>query len=303
MRPAQTLRRAAASVAVSLVLLTAVAGAVAADPPDGHSHGGGKPAIPPGQAKKGSDTDDPPPGNAGTVKVHRSTTADADRRNEPKVCSFRIVGFGFPDDADLDLSIVGHGGPNAGPGTFDGHVGAGQLSPAGDFAIPGPSLPAGMYKLFVENTTAPGGAKQKVFKVECAGAPGGGTDGTDAGGDTGGTDTGGTDTGGTDTGGTDTGGTDTGGTDTGGTDTGGTDTGGTDTGGTDTGGTDTGGGFAPGTSDRAPKVAGVTVVRPTSAGRGALARTGTDLSAPLLAAAGLIGLGAALVLHRRRAAH
>jgi hypothetical protein len=101
------------------------------------------------------------------VKVHEVGTPDDDRRNEPKVCDFRIVGFGFPADAHLEVTIVGHGGPNAGPSTFATEVANDQLSETGDWAVPGPSLEDGMYKLAVENTTAPGGPKQKVFKVDC----------------------------------------------------------------------------------------------------------------------------------------
>jgi len=108
------------------------------------------------------------PGNAGTVKVHEVGTADEDRRNEPKFCDFRIVGFGFPADAHLEVSIAGHGGPNAGPSTFETEVATEQLSATGDWAIDGPTLEDGMYKLEVENTTAPGGPKQKVFKIDCA---------------------------------------------------------------------------------------------------------------------------------------
>jgi len=107
------------------------------------------------------------PGNRGTVKVHRTSTPDSDRRNEPKLCAFRIVGFGFPDDADLSITIEGHGGPNAGADSFSTSLTADQLSDAGDFGIAGPTLADGMYKLYVENTTAPGGAKQKVFKIDC----------------------------------------------------------------------------------------------------------------------------------------
>src|SRR5687767_6058502 len=110
-----------------------------------------------------------PPGNRGTVKIHESTTPDSDRRNEPKVCTFRLVGFGFPDDANIELSIEGHGGPNAGTGSFADTIEAGELSPEGDWAIAGPTLADGMYKLAADNTTAPGNAKHKVFKVECTG--------------------------------------------------------------------------------------------------------------------------------------
>lgn len=107
------------------------------------------------------------PGNRGTVKVHRTSTPDSDRRNEPRLCAFRIVGFGFPDDADLSITIEAHGGADAGGDAFGTTVTADQLNDAGDFGIAGPTLADGMYKLEVENTTAPGGTKQKVFKIDC----------------------------------------------------------------------------------------------------------------------------------------
>jgi LPXTG-motif cell wall-anchored protein len=137
-----------------------------------------------------------PPGNKGTVKIHRSTTPDSDRRDEPKVCAFRIVGFGFPDDSHIELSIEGHGGPNAGSGSFADTIEADELSADGDWAIAGPTLPDGMYKLTADNTTAPGNAKHKVFKVDCGGGelPTESTTGdTTTGGDAGGGTTGGTD--------------------------------------------------------------------------------------------------------------
>ncbi|MFL6204278.1 MAG: LPXTG cell wall anchor domain-containing protein [Acidimicrobiales bacterium] len=135
-----------------------------------------------------------PPGNAGTVKIHESTTPDADRRDEPKVCEFRIVGFGFPEDSHIELSIEGQGGDNvAGTDSWDGTIESGDLSAEGDWAIAGPSLTDGMYKLSADNTTAPGEAKHKVFKVDCSGD----VEGDDTGGTT---DTGTTDTGGDDTG-------------------------------------------------------------------------------------------------------
>jgi len=107
------------------------------------------------------------PGNRGTVKIHEVGTPEDDHRNEPQVCDFEIVGFGFPDDANLGITIEGHGGPNSGTGSFSSTVTAEQLSEEGDWVVDGPTLPDGMYKLYVENTTAPGGAKQKVFKVDC----------------------------------------------------------------------------------------------------------------------------------------
>lgn len=226
--------------------------------------------------------DEEPPGNKGTVKVHEVGTPDDDRRNEPKLCDFRIVGFGFPEDADLEIAIEGHGGPNAGPGTFDGTVTAAELSDAGDWAIDGPTLPDGMYKLEVENTTAPGGPKQKVFKIDCPEAAGG-------------AEVGGSETGDTDVLGS----------------------------GVTTGGgapavvpvteASVGGGAVVAPAAGA-SVLGARIERPTfipatapetqvlgaQVERGALARTGIELRAALLVAAGLMVGGAALLGARRR---
>lgn len=126
-----------------------------------------RPTAPPARQGDPAGRGEEAPGNAGTVKVHEASTPDDDRRNEPKLCDLRIVGFGFPADAHLEVTIVGHGGPNAGPSTFETEVSNDQLSASGDWAIAGPALEDGMYKLAVENTTAPGGPKQKVFKIDC----------------------------------------------------------------------------------------------------------------------------------------
>lgn len=251
------------------------------------------------------------PGNAGTVKTHEQGTPDADRRDEPKVCELRIVGFGFPADADLELSIVGHGGPNAGPDSWTSVLGPDALSAAGDWAVDGPSLADGMYKLEVENATAPGGAKQKVFKVDCPDTPGTGAVGgdTEVDGDSTGAEVGGTDVTGTDVTGTQVGGTEVGGTEVGGAEVGGTEVGGTEVGGTEVGGVQTGGTMVLGeTLERPVRVdqaaAGTaptdveaqairdsgTHVLGMQVSRSALPRTGSDL-APL-AAAGFVLLGA-----------
>lgn len=103
------------------------------------------------------------PGNNGTVKIHDSVTHDEDRRNEPKVCEFYLVGFGFDPAQLIDYHIVGHGGPNAGPGADDGVVVAG---PDGWWRTEDKTLPEGMYKLTL-TTNQPGNQKHKVFKVEC----------------------------------------------------------------------------------------------------------------------------------------
>jgi len=141
--------------------------------PPAHAAAQGPPEeVPPAPPGGGTGNGEEAPGNTGTVKIHDVGTPDDDRREEPKVCVFRIVGFGFPADADLVVSIAGQGGPNvAGTGSF----GPTEVSvdSGGDFAIAGPTLPDGLYKLSVENTTAPGGAKQKVFEVDCPAEVGG----------------------------------------------------------------------------------------------------------------------------------
>lgn len=150
-------RRGAALTTLALAALSMGSLPAAADPPAGA-----------GEAA---------PGNRGTVKIHDAATPDDDRREEPHVCEFRIVGFGFPADADLVVAIEGHGGPNAGAGAFTADLGAGAVAAEGDFALAGPALPDGTYRLTVENRTAPGGAKQKVFHVDCP-EPAGAVDGT-----------------------------------------------------------------------------------------------------------------------------
>lgn len=50
------------------------------------------------------------PGDNGTVKIHESTTDPQDKRDEPKVCEFYVVGFGFDANHDLHYEIVK--GPN-----------------------------------------------------------------------------------------------------------------------------------------------------------------------------------------------
>jgi LPXTG-motif cell wall-anchored protein len=251
-------------------------------------------AAPLAQASAGEAPTGPPPGNKGTVKIHRPTTPDTDRRNEPKVCTFRIVGFSFPDDTHLEISIEGHGGPNAGTGSFETIVDAGDLSDAGDFAIAGPTLPNGMYKLTADNTTAPGDAKHKVFKVDCpaeveasTGGDTGGTTGSTTGGDTGGTSTGG------DTGGTT-----------------GSTTGG-DTGGTTSA---TSGGDVSGTAAGGAAVLGETLERPASAvspsaavlgastQAESLPRTGSQVDHLVVVAISLLVVGGGVLLARRRVA-
>jgi LPXTG-motif cell wall-anchored protein len=114
-----------------------------------------------------------PPGNNGTVKIHEGATeVEPLRANEPHVCTFHIHGFNF--DANSRGTWRIEGWAPTGGGTFNGTWGAADA--AGNWRAPqtgAMSIPPGHYKLFVAQTTPndpPGGAKQKVFWVECGNA-------------------------------------------------------------------------------------------------------------------------------------
>jgi hypothetical protein len=105
-----------------------------------------------------------PPGDNGTVKVHRTTTPAGDPRNEPKVCTFYLAGFGF--DPAEQVSWYIQSWPPTGDRTTVlkntlalGSDGNGRTS---DLA-----LPDGHYKLFWNFEGEHGAAKHKVFWVKC----------------------------------------------------------------------------------------------------------------------------------------
>lgn len=110
-----------------------------------------------------------PGGNNGDVKIHDTTTAVADHRNEPHVCSFYIDGFNFDGGSSGTWRIERWAPTGSGVQT------GGTWGPAdskGNWHSITMTLPDGHYKLFFEQTGAPGGEKQKVFWVECtASAP------------------------------------------------------------------------------------------------------------------------------------
>lgn len=106
------------------------------------------------------------PGDNGNVKVHRSTTDPMDRRNEPKVCLFYLVGFNFDADQDLEYRIV-EGPPFKSPAVLTGGI---NIDGQGYGKTGNLSLPDGHYKLFVTFAGENGKAKQKVFKVACPAA-------------------------------------------------------------------------------------------------------------------------------------
>jgi len=143
---------------VAAVLTLGFAGPSAAAAPTpsatAHSHaGGGVPA-----AKNGDN---------GTVKVHRSVTPVADRRNQPHVCSFYLDAFGFDPAQSVSWQI------KSWPPTGDRTVAASgvlSLDSSGAGHTGDMTLPDGHYKLLWNFNGEKGFAKQKVFWVAC-GAP------------------------------------------------------------------------------------------------------------------------------------
>ncbi|MFE4603320.1 hypothetical protein ACFRKE_20970, partial [Kitasatospora indigofera] len=108
------------------------------------------------------------PGDNGDIKVHESTTAVTDQRDEPQVCRFYLDAFNFDDLQLVNWTIEQQ------PPTGTQQVTAGTLAllnGTGQTQII--SLPDGHYRVnwtFVGQT---GSAKHKVFTVACppAGGP------------------------------------------------------------------------------------------------------------------------------------
>lgn len=195
---------AVVAIGASLALATpAVADETATPKP--HPSAQDRPADPPGRSTPGSTDDrddhapatstpapptetplldavlplDPgPPGDNGTVKVHRSTTPVDDRRNEPKVCTFYLVGFGFDAAQDVRWHI------KSWPPTGDRTVvkeGTLVLDEAGHGRTGDMTLPDGHYKLFWDFEGKKGkGPKHKVFWVTCDASPSASPPGTAA---------------------------------------------------------------------------------------------------------------------------
>ena|SRR5436190_8991502 len=103
-------------------------------------------------------------GDNGTVKIHRSTTAVTDPRNEPHVCIFYLDAFGFDPGQSVSWQI------KSWPPTGDRSVvssGALALDGNGGGFTSDMTLPNGHYKLYWNFTGEHGRAKQKVFWVAC----------------------------------------------------------------------------------------------------------------------------------------
>lgn len=106
-----------------------------------------------------------PPGDNETVKVHRSTTPDHDRRNQPHVCVFYLVGFGF--DAHQEVSWHITAWPPTGDRKTVVKSGTLVLDQDGFGRTDDMSLPNGHYKLYWTFNGEHGKAKHKVFWVRC----------------------------------------------------------------------------------------------------------------------------------------
>jgi hypothetical protein len=107
-------------------------------------------------------------GDNGTVKIHRSTTPVADRRNQPHVCVFYLDAFGFDAAQSVTWTI------KSWPPTGNRSVvlsGTLTLNSHGDGHTADQTLPNGHYKLFWTFAGEHGRAKHKVFWVKCAPSP------------------------------------------------------------------------------------------------------------------------------------
>lgn len=116
------------------------------------------------------------PGNAaaapgGDVRIHATTTAFDDPRDEPTVCRFYLAAFDVAPAQAVTWSIApqpGRVGGAALDGTFALVAGTGRTGPL--------SLPAGQYQLTWHAVGQTGSAAPKLFDVACptdTGLPGG----------------------------------------------------------------------------------------------------------------------------------
>ncbi|GAA2456265.1 LPXTG cell wall anchor domain-containing protein [Streptomyces macrosporus] len=105
------------------------------------------------------------PGDNGTVKVHDAVTdQEYDRRNNPKVCEFYLVGSGFDARQKITWKIVDKSAENKGTVVQKGAL---VLDLDGHGRTENITLDDGHYKLSWKFEGEKGRAKQKVFKVDC----------------------------------------------------------------------------------------------------------------------------------------
>lgn len=108
-----------------------------------------------------------PPGDNGTVKVHRSGTSPDKPCNQPHVCKFYLAAFQFDAGQEIAWEI------KSWPPTGDREVvksGTLTLDEDGRGHTEDMSLPDGHYKLVWQFAGEHGKAKHKVFWVKCVDA-------------------------------------------------------------------------------------------------------------------------------------
>ncbi|MFI7708181.1 hypothetical protein [Nonomuraea sp. NPDC049480] len=115
-----------------------------------------------------SNTASAAPGDNGDVKIHKWTTPEDDRRDEPHVCVFYLVGFNF--DAAEQVSWEIKSWPPTGDKTTV-KSGTLVLDKDGHGRTVDMTLPDGHYKLFWTFAGKKGAPKHKVFWVKCESTP------------------------------------------------------------------------------------------------------------------------------------
>lgn len=114
--------------------------------------------------KGGGNGHDGPPGDNGTVKVHRSSTPADDPRNEPHVCEFYLAAFGFDAGQQVAWKIRGWAPTGDRDVVSSGTLTVGENGRARTEDM---TLDDGHYKLFWRFAGEHGKAKHKVFWVKC----------------------------------------------------------------------------------------------------------------------------------------
>ena len=104
-------------------------------------------------------------GNNGDIKIHDASTAQADNRNEPHVCTFYIDGFNFDKNSSGTWRIERWAPTGSGLVMQDKW----SADASGNWRSTTLSLADGHYKAFAKQTApmTAGGEKQKVFWVDC----------------------------------------------------------------------------------------------------------------------------------------
>ncbi|MBB1242313.1 LPXTG cell wall anchor domain-containing protein [Streptomyces durbertensis] len=105
------------------------------------------------------------PGDNGTVKIHKSSTGEEFRKNEPKVCEFYLDAFGFDAVQEVSWRIVEM--PPTGVKDKLAEEGTLTLDDKGHGRSSDLKLADGHYKLYWKFEGQKGAAKHKVFWSDC----------------------------------------------------------------------------------------------------------------------------------------